>query len=790
MAQAYQTVEASPVAHAPDLRTGSLVGVAALLFVALVSSLAVFRQSPPRAASADIAATEFSSGRAMKHLAAISQDPHPLGSPAHAAVREYILGQLNAQGLEAQVQSASALNSTQSTLLRAATVHNVIGRLRGARGGGEALLISGHYDTVPNSPGASDDGSSIAAMLETARALKAGPPLNNDVIFLFTDGEEVGLLGARAFVDEHPLAKDVRLALNFEARGNGGPAVMFETSSRNGRLIEEFAKAAPRPYANSVAYEIYRRLPNDTDLSVFKGARLPGLNFAFIDGLAYYHTRADSIANINEGSLQHQGTYALALARHFGGLNLNDLQGGDAVYFDVLGTTLVNYPAGWAVALGALVLVLFALVTLLGFRRGRLTLGGVISGCFAFILSMVCAPLLVTIMWLVIRTLQTSLGRSIQDDFYHSHFYFGGLTAVTIAVTTLIYVAFHKRANAESLAVGSLLCWLPILAFVCLKAPGASYPLTWPLLFSLVALGLVFYAWRKESGGGAKTLWVLTVGVIPGLLLLVPLIYQTSVALGLNSVGVIGALVVLLLSLLVPQLLRATSSRRWALSAVAALCGLALIIIAGVVPVIDGQHPKTDSVFYALNADTGKAVWATADGAVDEWTEQFFPEGAETGSLSEYIPSTYDGFIKNQAPALPLEPAKVELLSDNSKDGLRQLRLKISSVRPGVTVALQPGSKAWVLSTLVNGKRVESGDARAPRQARRPWSLQYWAPPAEGIDLTLEFEASQPLELRVIEQSYGLPQEAARAFKPRPEHTMPKPFGYSDVTLVTKSYTF
>jgi hypothetical protein len=784
-------VEASLAADAPASRAGSLARAAALLFVALVSTLAVYRQTPPGAAPEDFAATEFSSGRAMNHLAAVSQHPRPPGSPAHAAAREYLLGQLNAQGLEAQVQSASALNSTQGGALRAGTVHNVIGRLRGAGGGGGgALLIAGHYDTVPNSPGASDDGSSIAAMLETARALKAGPPLNNDVIFLFTDGEEVGLLGARAFVDEHPFAKDVRLALNFEARGNGGPAMMFETSSRNGRLIEEFAEAAPRPYANSVSYEIYRRLPNDTDLSVFKEARLPGLNFAFIEGVAYYHTRADSVANLDEGSLQHQGAYALALARHFGGSNLNDLEGGDAVYFDLLGTTLVNYPSGWAVVLGALALALSAAVTLLGFRRGRLTLGGVVAGCSAFILSMVCAPLLVTAVWLLIRTLQTSLGRSIQDDFYHSHLYVAGFTALTVAVATLIYAAFGKRANAESLAVGSLWCWLPLLAFACLKAPGASYLLTWPLLFPLAALALVFYAGWKDGGGDAKTLLVLTVCVVPGLILLVPMIYQTSVALGLNAVGVSVALAVLLLSLLVPQLSRVNASGRWALPASAALCGLALITIAALAPVIDGRHPQADSVFYALNADTGKAVWATADEATDEWTAQFLPEGAETGSLSEYIASTYDGFIKHQAPALPLEPAKVELLGDDTEDGLRRLRLKISSARPGVTIASRPGSDARVLSASVNGKRSASGDAGAPRQARGPWSLQYWAPPPEGIELTLEVEPSRPLELMVVEQSYGLPQEAAAAFKPRPEHTMPKPFGYSDVTLVTKSYTF
>lgn len=50
------------------------------------------------------------------------------------------------------------------------------------------------------------------------------------------------LLGAKAFVDAHPTAKEVKVALNFEARGNGGPSIMFETSPDNGWLIGALRK--------------------------------------------------------------------------------------------------------------------------------------------------------------------------------------------------------------------------------------------------------------------------------------------------------------------------------------------------------------------------------------------------------------------------------------------------------------------------------------------------------------------------------------------------------------------
>ncbi|MCA1635274.1 MAG: M20/M25/M40 family metallo-hydrolase, partial [Acidobacteria bacterium] len=240
------------------------IGLVALLFLVLLSSLAIYRLTPPAAVAADAPAAEFSSGRALKHLEVISRSPHAVGTTEHAAVRDYILRQLTALGVTPEVQKTTVVNKSGNNL-RVATVENILARLKGT-GAGKALMLASHYDTVSISPGASDDGSSVVAMLETLRALKAGASLNNDVIFLFSDGEEIGLLGAKAFTEEHPWNKDVGLVLNFESRGATGPVIMFETSNGNGRLIREFAKVASHPTANSLAYEIYRLLPNSTDL--------------------------------------------------------------------------------------------------------------------------------------------------------------------------------------------------------------------------------------------------------------------------------------------------------------------------------------------------------------------------------------------------------------------------------------------------------------------------------------------------------------------------------------------
>jgi hypothetical protein len=69
------------------------------------------------------------------------------------------------------------------------------------------------------------------------------------------------------------------------------------------------------PATNSIYYTLYQRLPNDTDLTVFKRAGLAGVNFAFVGAPLRYHTPRDDLAHLDSGSLQHHGDHALAMVR-------------------------------------------------------------------------------------------------------------------------------------------------------------------------------------------------------------------------------------------------------------------------------------------------------------------------------------------------------------------------------------------------------------------------------------------------------------------------------------------
>ena len=783
------TIEDSlPYTLAPARGAGLGVGVAALLILGLLVGLVVYSLRPPAAVGAGAPADVYSSGRAMKHLEVISQRPHAVGSAEHAAVREHIRGELAALGLQPEVQEEVVVNALRGDNIRAAAVNNVVARLKGTGGGGKALLLAAHYDTVPTSPGASDDGAAVAMLLETLRALKAGAPPRNDIIFLFTDAEEVGLLGAKAFADAHPWAGDVGLVLNFEARGAGGPVIMFETSDGNGGLIRELAAAAPRPVANSLSYEIYRRLPNDTDLTVFKRANMPGMNFAYIDGFMRYHTPADSLANIDERSLQHQGEYALALARRLGGADLNNLKEPNSVYFDLLGATLLRYPAGVVVPLAVLTLALFVTVAVLGVRRARLTVKGIAAGLAAFVLALLLAPAVVGGLWWAIRAVQLGAGRGLQDDFYRGKTYLLGFALLAAAVAWAVYNLFRARVGADNMTAGALLCWLLLLIPICLFVPGGSYLLTWPLLFGLLGLAYTFFV-RSERPATAAQVAVLSLCAAPVVVLMLPMVYNIFVAMGLGLVWLAAVLVVLTCGVLTPYFgLAAGRARWWAPGGVAAAAVL-LLALAAFNSGLDRRHPQTDNLFYLMNADTGRAAWASSDGRVDEWTGQFFAANAETGPLAELAGLSEDNYRHAPAPAVPLPGADVRVTGDSTADGVRTLSLRVTSPNPGVNVNVPGGAQVEVLNATVAGKRVENTGPRPQGQAAPAWAMQFWAPPAGGFDLTLQLRGQQPVLLRLTEQSYGLPRGPGVSYRPRPDYIIPSYSRYSDMSLISKSFT-
>lgn len=762
-------------------RAAVLPGIATLGLAAFLGLLSIWSLFPPEIAT-NVPTTEFSSARARDYLKTIAAKPHPIGSAAHAEVCDYIVSELRKIGLEPQVQKTTAINNHWGSTYRAATVKNIVAKLEGTANT-RAVLLVGHYDAVPYSLGASDDGAGIVTLLETLRALKASAPLKNDVIFLATDGEEVGLLGAKAFVQQHPWAKDVGVVLNFEARGDHGPSIMFQTSDENGWMIDSLAETVGRPVANSLSADIYKLLPNDTDFTVFNQAGMNGLNFAYIEGVASYHSSFDNMANLDERSLQHHGMYALALARGFGNSDLNaPTNRSEAVYFDLFGRTLIHYSRTTALVLTILAALIAVGVIVLGLRRGLLTLSGLAWGFLVLLLSMIGATLLVMLVWWGLNTLTGARTSFQQGDTWTNHLYLIGFVLVAVATTAIVYGLFRKKVSVDNLATGALLWFLLLLIVTHVYLPGGSYLLVWPLLFALIVWILKF-----TLPGGKLSLTKLglvsAVCAAPGIVLIAPMIYQIFVGVGISQTSLIVVPVTLLLGLLLVNFELIASSFRWLLPAAATLAAVCFIVAALLQP---QQQPKSNEIFYALNADTGKAVWASGDARPDEWTSQFLSGDAAAAPLDDIFPwFNGEAHLQQPAPAANLAAPDIKVLDDQVQEQTRRIHMRVSSVREAATLFIYFGTELSEVSL--------NGQPLAKRQDSSAWEkgqmLIYFAPPREGIELLIKTKSSEPLIVKVVDRSFQLPELADLTIKARPTDIVPAPFSYSDSTFISKGFS-
>ena len=466
----------------PGRRTAVAAG--ALLAVAIVTVLTLLSERAPSPVPTSAPPQEFSAQRAVGPLAQFATEPRPLGSAASDRARDYLAGALRAAGFSVEIHRAVGAFTAQGTVAFG-RVDNIVATLPGWDPTGSVILAA-HYDSVAAGPGASDDGAAVAAMLETVRALRSsnqargGAQLRNDLVLLITDGEEDGLLGAAAFAKTHPLARQRGVVLNWEARGASGPSLMFETSPNNAALVE-LLPAAPHPHGNSSLVEAYRLLPNNTDFTALAGAGLPGMNFAYIQDAARYHTPGDNIANLDLASLQHHGTNMLGLTRTLGNTDLTTLAvDHDVTYFRFLGP-VVRYPNALVWPLAALaVLALAALVALARWRR-LLSLPRLGLAAASVVLPLTAAALLAQGLWWVLVALRPGYA---ENPFLYRPQLYQVAVAVLAAVTVLVwYVLLRRRIGPAALACGALV-WPALLGvLIAWLAPGSSF------LFALPALG-------------------------------------------------------------------------------------------------------------------------------------------------------------------------------------------------------------------------------------------------------------------------------------------------------------
>jgi hypothetical protein len=358
------------------------------------------------------------------------------------------------------------------------------------------------------------------------------------------------------------------------------------------------------------------------------------------------------------------------------------------------------------------------------------------------------------------------------------------LAALACAVVTAILVWFRRRTRPYDLAAGALLWWLILALLSSVFVPGGSYLFVWPPAFALAGLVLLFLT---DGRGPGWRMAVSALCAVPAIFLLGPMIDTLLSALTFNAANGVLLLLVLLFGLLAPALdAAADAGRRW-LAPVAALCAAVAFLATGLAYAgFDGNHPKTTSVFYGLDVDSGRAVWASFAPRPDEWTAQFFQAGPRSAKLTELIPTSDFAFLQSDAPAADVAPPELVLLAEESRGETRLLRLRVTSPRGAEVVSVYPDAN--VVAASLNGQQVPLGGSAS--QAARRWALQYYGLPPEGAEVTLELRPQSPVTIRVTDRSYGLPRLPGLTLKPRPDHLMPLPSTPGEMTLVGKAFRF
>lgn len=647
----------------------------------------------------------FSAERAFAHLQTLLAEnvPHPSGSAANALVADRIVAALRAVGYEPEVQEGFKC----STLAPGCSVVRNIIATRKGRDSTHAVMVTAHYDSVPGSAAAADDGAGVAAMLEIAERIAAREPLLHDVVFLFADAEETGLRGAMHFADSHPLMKRIAFVLNMEARGVSGPSLMFETGANNAALISLFADAVPNPVSNSLLFEAYRRMPNNTDFTVYKWQQVSGLNFAFSRGAALYHSQRDDLAHLDKASLQHQGDNVSAALSRIADTPVEALAAnGDATYFDIGGQLLPRWPSAWNPVLAGIGLVL---VLVAGVRRAQAGWRACLW-CVAAIVGLIV--LIVVAGWL----LSWPLGRWPEvHPLDHPYPWPAriALIASTIAATFVLARVTTTRADSgAALTVVWVMIALLTLA-VSLTVPGMSYLFLVPLLVYGTGAAIESFAGGADRG---PTLVAAAAGFVVAAYMALYHFVLLDVMFNFDAAHAKTIPLVLLALPLFPITIAYAAHGPVRVPVVAALAVVAAAAVTAMfVPTHTIDRPRGVNLVYVQDDTARSAQWqleSLGDPGRETIQAMAFDSVKQPGMRFGVVPT--DMYMKpavNQELAAPV----VEIAEDIEAAGKRTIRGSVRSQRSTHRLGLAFAAQAPVLGLSVEGQPVlekAASDAR------------------------------------------------------------------------------
>ncbi len=704
-------------------------------FVALLAVAAIWAAHPAASRPADTPESEFSSARAMAHVRALASSSRPVGTGAHREAREYLVVELERLGWETEVQNTWT-RRRRGTLLRYARLQNVLAHRPGTAPG-PAVLVASHYDSVPTGPGAGDAATPVAAILEALRA-SDGEAGQRDVRILFSDGEEAGLLGAQGFAEQHRWIEEIGLVLNFEARGNSGVPWMFETGAGAGPWVEFFGRAVPRPFANSFSTAVYRRMPNDTDYSIFRERGIQGLNFAMIGSHPAYHSQLDTPENLDQRSLQSMGDSILGMLRALHDSEWQD-HSGEATYFNLLGSQFVAYPR-WIDQMALVAGLLLALLWLVRYRQNLWSSSMFALGAWG---AMV---VVVGLSWMALVRLFPALVEAPNSAPYRQSFLIAGWLLCALAVGWHLagWIGDSRRAIGASLIVLALVSGFAIFGFA-----GGAYLFVWPLLAVSIA------AWIAVRDPQRRWIWF-ALAAVPVPLLYAPLAREALLGLTPHRAWVVAALVGVGMLALLPILAQiGRGSSRWRIAA--GVAGLACLVVAGASAGATSATPRPVRLAYLMHPDQGP-LWVSRAETLDPWLEAQLgtdwrrqSEIEDIGDLGIHYPSYGPGdpWVTTAPWINDANPPTVVVIGEGHDQSGQWVDIEVRLARNGAQLWLMTEGPGLLQVQWLGFEQQAIADGRVP--------AVMVLGPGETERFRLWFEGPQVPAVTAYELTYGLP---------------------------------
>jgi hypothetical protein len=743
---------------------------------ALIAAIAILRHAPPPAEPAGSPLSQFSAGRAREILRRFVGDgaPHPVGSEANAEARERVIAELARVNYEPSVQEEFVCGRADTC----ATVHNIVARLPG-RVAGKAVLLSAHYDSVGSGSGASDDGMGVAALLEIARIVKADPPPRNPIVFLIDDGEEAGLLGAEAFAAEHPWAREVGAVVNVDNRGTSGVSYLYETSDENRWLVDLASRALPRPVASSLFYAIYKRFPNDTDLTVFREHSMAGVNFACIGNVPYYHTPLDDFENSSAATLQHHGDNALAMARALAGEDLSLPRRGNAVFFDLFSLAIARWREEATAPAAAAALALLLLVVARLWHSSAASASALAWG-LAGALAMTLAP---AAAGFGAEKLLRGSGAIPAPWSAHPAGALSAFWALALFSSWSLASLLARRAGLPGLWSGVWILWAVFSVTLAVISPSVSFLVLVPA--AVAALAGILAAVRPRSPAGQSAAAIAPACVAAFFWL--PLAWLLYTAFGASGAAIAGMVGMWSAAAAPPFTLLPPGARR------ALLLTLLAIAAIGLTTAFASRHfsatvPERMPILWSEDADGGAARWLV------------FPE---SDSLPERMRDAAR-FARTSSPPYPWSgrsrafiaeapegklPAPEFLVREDYRDASRRRirgTLRSSRHAPVVFLAFAPSTR---VVSLTVGRKPLPPTAPGLLAWRGGWRVvSCRTTPSEGVEVEIVLAAEVPSELYAGDRSRGLPAGGELLARGRGATAVPSDEG--DATVVTRRLSF